>query len=194
MATHVMPTWRRIQQEQEWESLPPGTSAVTQIRYAVLHGEKLTADEVTERWGTSSTTLSMIMADMRRAGFVVAEERIPTAQGAKKKRLWIANLEHKAHEFTSQQRRASRSKPKGKAVAVIEAAVAKNGNASRDKDRADLRMLREFHHLAAPTPPVGTVVRVVMVAEQNGSTGAVLADMGGRQWFVHFDVDDTVKG
>lgn len=45
----------------------------------------------------------------------------------------------------------------------------------------------EFARPAPATPMLGTVLRVVMVAEEDGNPVAVLADIDGARWFAHLE-------
>lgn len=174
--------YERMIAEQQAPEVEPDAPVMSQLRHALLHGASFTAAEVVDRWGISSTALSVIAADLVRAGFDIEREQLADRHV----RISIRNLDHRPRPFTS---RGTKTKPpakKPKPAAAVEPAVEPKAGA-RPNWADELARLRAFHRAAPATPPLGTVVRVSMIAEDNGNAVLVLTDLAGARYFARME-------
>lgn len=171
--SNVPSTYDRIVAERDLAELPPDAPKVSRMRWSLLHGAAYTPAEAADIFGCSTSILSQITGDLRRAGYRIASEPVPSPDGLPgrdQSRFRIADLDHVPQPFEARQTKAAKAKAtKAKATKPKPTPAAANG-------------LRAFYDPAPPAPPLGTVLRVAMVAEDNGRAVVVLAAPSGARW------------
>ena len=187
-----------ITEEQSAEAPADDWGGTRRLRWHLLHGHAYTAEEAAETFGLSLTALSVMSLDLQNAGFHLVKERV---EGTQRHRKRVTNLHHppaRAVTTRSNNQQTARRRARAQVPAVIdetptEAHRRHNAtySARRAADKAELEQLRHFHRDAPTTPPLGTVVRVSMVAEDNGSAVLVLSDLGGFRWFCRVEGADV---
>lgn len=140
-----------IEEEVAWVKPPAKAGAARCIRWSLLHGESLNADEVADRWDVSPSMLSQAIYVLRKAGYTITRSGNPA-------RFQI--VEGRAPEFLPA--------PAPRVVAD------------------------SFLAPAPPTPPLGTVLRVGMVAEDNGQAVMALRGRDGVTWFARIEGGESL--
>lgn len=176
-----------VREEQTTDQPPDDWPTARRIRHALLHGEPISTADVPLRFSVAGNTLSTAAEALARVGFHVQRERLPqpvAGRGRPPIRYSVTNLDHVP--TAAKQRATSRT-----SAAKVPATVPQRPwNQRRADEREELARLRDLHRDAPVVPPLGTVVRVSMIAEDNGSAVVVLAGMDGARWFARMEGTD----
>jgi hypothetical protein len=103
--------YQRMIEEQAAAEPKPEWGGTQRLRWALLHGQALTVEESVTAFEVGTTSLSMVIRDLRDAGFVVNQQ----AEGPNRVyRARIVNLEHRPVPFEPRggAPKARRAKPK----------------------------------------------------------------------------------